>query len=163
MKRPGKRVVIARSSFSINLSLNPLFLRGKILRNRVGKVHPRRVKGVLSIRIQAGNEQVWGVIPETSGIRGGYRDNWERQMLYAAIDEEKGWKVLLSLPARTHRTALRIAVPGWSFRWLFHLLLSVVALHDEITLRIHWSIGCRADQNFQGRLETKSRLGCLII
>lgn len=107
-------VIIARTDFVINLFSQPTLLalqhitgsggQGAILDESNQVMYHTNPNLVMS--------EYGGVIPDESGYfeESGARGN--RYMSYATVDEEMGWKVILSMPASySQELALRIAVP----------------------------------------------------
>jgi signal transduction histidine kinase len=96
-----------------------------------------------------------GKLPETSGYLEDAGATGTRQMLYTAIDEDKGWKVVLSMPASySQELALRIAVPllviSLAISFLAFLLLRYMMKTLTTSLV---SLASKADQISKGELE----------
>ncbi len=110
----AKGVVLARTNLTINLFSQPALLalesiagaggQGAILdeTNRIlYHTNPKLVMSVYS-----------GEIPQRSGYFEDPGTTGTRSMNYAKVDEETGWKVILTMPAKySQQLALRIAIP----------------------------------------------------
>ena len=153
----SKGVVIARTSFSINLFSQPALLAFENINNAGGQgailddsnrilfhTNPNLLMGVYE-----------GEVPDTSGYFEDPGATGTRQMIYAAVDEERGWKVILSLPASySQELALRIAIPllaiSLAASFLAYLLLSYMMKTLTTSLV---SLAEKADEISKGELK----------
>lgn len=153
----AKGVVISRTSFSINLFSQPAILALENIKEAGGQgaILDESNRILFDTNPNLVMSFYEGQIPETSGYMEDAGATGTRQMLYAAIDTDKGWKVILSLPASySQELALRIAVPllviSLAISFLAFLLLRFMmkALTSSLV-----NLAARADQISKGELE----------
>lgn len=155
----AKGVVIARTSFSINLFSQPAILALENIKESGGEGAILDESNVVLFHTNPSlvMSTYEGVIPEISGYVEDTGTTGTRQMLYAAIDRERGWKVILSLPASySQELALRIAVPLLVISLVISSLAFVLLRYMMKTLTNSLvNLAARADQISKGELEDK--------
>ncbi len=153
----SRGVLIGRTSLSINLFTKPTLLSIESIKNSGGS------GAILDL-----NNQVLfhtnpnlvmstyeGILPESSGSIQDPGTTGERQMVYAAIDPARGWKVILTLPASyAQDLALRIAIPllaiSFGISILVYLLLHLLIKRMTSSLS---DLAGKADKIAKGELE----------
>ncbi len=107
-------VVIARTNFSMNLFSQPAVMALENIKAAGGEgaILDDANRILFHTNENKLMEVYEGGVPEVSGYVEDTGSTGTRQMMYAAVDTEKGWKVVLTLPADyAQQLALRIAVP----------------------------------------------------
>lgn len=110
----AKGVVIARTSFSMNLFSQPAVLALANIKadGGAGAILDEANRILFHTNENMLMDAYEGIVPDSSGYFEDASSTGTRQLMYAAIDAEKGWKVVLSLPASyAQELALRIAIP----------------------------------------------------
>lgn len=155
----SRGVVIARTSFSINLFSQPAILALENIREAGGEGAILDESNVILFHTNPNlvMSTYEGVIPDTSGYVEDTGTTGTRQILYTAIDEDRGWKVILSLPASySQDLALRIAVPLLVISLVISFLAFLLLRYMMKTLTNSLvNLAARADQISKGELEEK--------
>jgi len=155
----AKGVVIARTSFSINLFSQPAILALNNIKESGGEGAILDETNVILFHTNPNlvMSTYEGVIPEASSYLEDTGMTGTRQILYAAIDEEKGWKVLLSLPASySQELALRIAIPLLVISLVISTMAFLLLRYMMKTLTNSLvNLATRADQISKGELDDK--------
>ena len=152
-------VIVARTDFSINLFSQPTLLalqhitasggQGAIIDDTNQVLYHTNPNLVMS--------DYGGVIPERTGYYEEAGTTGTRYMNYATVNEDNGWKVILSMPASySQELALRIAVPllviSLAVSILAFLLLRLL-MRTLTTSLVH--MANRADEISRGDLESR--------
>ncbi len=155
----AKGVIIARTDLLINLFSQPTLLALQHITGSGG--HGAILDYANQIMYHTNPNLVMseynGLIPEQTGYFDESGARGTRYMSYAAVDEEIGWKVILSMPASySQELALRIAVPllaiSIAVSVLAFLLLRLLMRTLTKSL-IH--LANRADEISRGDLESR--------
>lgn len=119
-------VVVARTDFSVNLFSQPalLALKNTAKAGGQGAILDETNRILFHTNPNLIMTDYAGQIPEVSGYFEDPGMTGTRYMNYATVDEDNGWKVILSMPASySQELALRIAVP----LLVISLVISVMA------------------------------------
>ncbi len=152
-------VIIARTDFSVNLFTQPAVLALQNIRDEGGEGSILDESNRILLDTQPNLLMMIyeGQVPESSGYFEQTSGTGTKLMSYAAIDVEKGWKVILSLPADyAQEQALRIAIPllviSLAASFLAYLLLRYMmrTLTSSLT-----NLAAKADQISKGDLKDK--------
>jgi signal transduction histidine kinase/HAMP domain-containing protein len=153
----ARGVIIARTSFTINLFSQPAILALENIKESGGQgaILDESNRILFHTNPNLLMSMYEGQLPETSGYMEEAGATGTRQMFYAAIDENKGWKIVLSLPASySQELALRIAVPllviSLAISFLAFLLLRYMM---KVLTSSLVSLAAKADQISKGELE----------
>lgn len=150
-------VVIARTSFSINLFSQPAVLALENIKEAGGQgtILDENNRILFDTNPSLVMTAYEGQLPDASGYSEDAGSTGTRQMLYTAIDEDKDWKVVLSMPAsHSQELALRIAVPLLVISLVISFLAFVLLRYMMKTLTTSLvSLAAKADQISKGELE----------